>query len=189
MPRAYVVPTAAISSEDGSNPRARFLDADPKQSVLMNLDPLNHDPDRPRQPFTPAHWVSIDPDHPVMTVTTHGPGLLVVGDTWMPGWTARVDGKRAPIYRGNLAQRVIPLWQPGRHTIEMDYVPPGLVLGFIVTALSLLTWGFTCLVALAAPRTTSAEDCPRQDGPTRFPHLHLSRRPRRILTHVWKRLR
>jgi hypothetical protein len=148
LPRAYVVPTAAIISEDESNPRARFLDVDPHEAVLMNDDPLVHVCDRPRQPFTPALWSSFAPDHPVINVTTEGAGLLVVTDTWMPGWTARVDGELTPIYRGNLAQRVIPLWQRGRHTIEMDYVPPGFVLGCIVTALSLLTWGLTCVVAM-----------------------------------------
>ena len=147
LPRAYVVPTAAIISEDESSPRARFLDVDPRESVLMNDDPLVHACDRRRQPFTTAEWASLDPDHPVITVTTQGAGLLVVSDTWMPGWTARVDGERTPIYRGNIAQRVIPLWQAGRHTIEMDYVPPGLALGCIVTALSLVSWGLMCVSA------------------------------------------
>jgi hypothetical protein len=155
LPRAYVVPTAAIVSEDESSPRARFLDVDPRESVLMNEDPLRSLSGSPRQPFTAARWASLDPDHPVITVTTHGAGLLVVSDTWMPGWTVRVDGERTPIYRGNIAQRVIPLWQPGRHTIEMDYVPPGLVPGFIFTALSLLTWGLMCVFMITTTRTAS----------------------------------
>jgi hypothetical protein len=71
----------------------------------------------------------------------------------MPGWTASVDGTRTPIYRGNLAQRVIPLWHPGRHTIGLDYVPPGFLLGCILTALSLLIWGLACIVAMTTPPT------------------------------------
>ena len=66
-----------------------------------------------------------------------------------------MDGERTPIYRGNIAQRVIPLWQPGRHTIEMDYVPPGFVLGCIFTALSLLTWGLLCVFMITTTRTAS----------------------------------
>ena len=34
-----------------------------------------------------------------------------------------------PILEGNLAQRVIPLRGPGRHTIALDYHAPGFALG------------------------------------------------------------
>ena len=62
----------------------------------------------------------------------------------MPGWTARVDGEPTPIFEGNLAQRVVPLWRRGHHTIALDYHAPGLTLGCTVTALSFLTWGLVC---------------------------------------------
>ena len=64
----------------------------------MNFDPLRSIPDTHRQPFTAAEWASVDPDHPVLEVTTQAPGLLVISDTWMPGWTARVDGEPTPIF-------------------------------------------------------------------------------------------
>ena len=76
------------------------------------------------------------------------PGLLVVADTWMPGWGARVDGLPAPVLRGNYAQRVIPLVEPGRHTIALDYRPPGFVMGCAVTAVSALVWILACGVAI-----------------------------------------
>jgi len=58
----------------------------------------------------------------------------------MPGWTARVDGRVVPILCGNVAQRVMPILQPGAHTIAMNYRPPGLVLGLWVTSGALLAW-------------------------------------------------
>jgi hypothetical protein len=91
-------------------------------------------------PFTPAEWVSTDPDRPVLSVTTKAPGFLVVTDTWMPGWTACVDGQPTPILRGNLAQRVVPLSSPGRHRIVLQYVPPGFYLGCGISAASLIVW-------------------------------------------------
>ena len=39
----------------------------------------------------PAEWLSHDPDVVTIRVETAAPGLLVVGNTWMPGWTATVD--------------------------------------------------------------------------------------------------
>jgi len=140
LPRAYVVPTATIADEPPPCILSLFRELDPRRSVVMDRDPLAAvDPDR-RQPFTPAQWVSLDPDHPVLRVTTQAAGLLVVADTWMPGWTARVDAHMVPVLRGNIAQRVIPLVAPGAHTVVMSYRPPGLVLGAWVTAASILAW-------------------------------------------------
>jgi hypothetical protein len=55
-----------------------------------------------------------------------------------------VDGDPAPILRGNHAQRVIPLYTPGRHTVTMDYWPPGFTLGCAVTGFSALGWMIVC---------------------------------------------
>jgi len=76
----------------------------------------------------------------MLEVRTEAPGLLVMADTWLPGWSALVDGRPAPIFLGNQAQRVIPLEQPGRHTIILQYSPPGLPLGGFITATSGLVW-------------------------------------------------
>jgi len=141
LPRAYVVPIGTVVPEGASLALSYFRETDPRASVLMNDDPLGQIAPGARQPFKAAGWTSIDPDHPVLVVTTEAPGLLVVADSWMPGWTARVDGVPVPILRGNHAQRVIPLYLPGRHTIAMDYWPPGFTLGCAITGVSALAWG------------------------------------------------
>ena len=125
LPRAYVVPRATVVSDGASLALTYFRELIRRDSVLMTEDPLRQIPSSPRQPFKAAQWMSIDPDHPVLNLTTEAPGLLVVADSWMPGWTARVDGVLVPILRGNHAQRVIPILQTGRHTIAMNYWPPG----------------------------------------------------------------
>jgi hypothetical protein len=140
MPRAYVVPRATILPDHGGVVLTSLTDFDPLASVIMIADPLKSLPPGPRQPFTVADWTSSDPDRPALRVTTDCPGLLVVADTWMPGWTATVDGRPAPVLRGNHAQRVIPLREPGRHAIMMKYQPPGLVVGRAMSALAVLVW-------------------------------------------------
>jgi hypothetical protein len=144
MPRAYVVPGATIVPDHAGVILTSFVDIDPHRSVLMSHDPLSSLPAGKRQPFTVARWVSADPDGPTLAVTTEAPGLLVVADTWMPGWTARVDGKPTAVLRGNHAQRVITLTERGRHTIVMRYRPPGLFAGCAVSLVSLLGWGSFC---------------------------------------------
>lgn len=138
MPRAYVVPRAVVAPNDPATVLSTFRHINPRAAVLMARDPLG--PSGVRQPFTPAEWASDDPDRIVVRVATEAPGLLVVGDTWMPGWTALIDGHPAPILRGNHAQRVIPLPRPGRHEVVLRYRPPGLDLGLAVTFVSGIAW-------------------------------------------------
>jgi hypothetical protein len=140
LPRAYVVPRVTLLPDHASVTLASFCDLDPRISVVMSRDPLGNLPPGPRQPFTAAQWDSTDPDRPALRVTTQAPGLLVLADTWMPGWTATVDGRPAPVLRGNHAQRVIPLTEPGCHTILLNYRPPGFALGCAITTVSALAW-------------------------------------------------
>src|SRR5262249_59502858 len=109
MPRAYVVPAVLIASDDEAATLSDFGVVDPRLSVVMAADPLKALAAGPRQQFRPAEWICNDPDRPILRVTTEAPGLLVIADSWLAGWSARVDGVATPVLRGNHAQRVIPL--------------------------------------------------------------------------------
>ena len=138
-------PRAEIDPDDIATV-VRFREVDPRQAVLMPADPLG--PVRgERQPFTPAAWLSTDPDRVVLRVATDAPGLLVVADTWMPGWSAEVDGRPATVWRGNRSQRVVALPEPGRHEVVLRYRTPGLSLGMALTAVSALIWAALVIVS------------------------------------------
>lgn len=72
-----------------------------------------------------------------------GPALLVVSDSFWPGWTATVDGQPAPILRADVLVRGIP-FPPGRHVVELRYAPPEARLGAWLSAL-----GIGAAIALA----------------------------------------
>ena len=150
LPRAYVVPRAEVVAADGPAVVDRFAAVDPRRAVLMAADPLAGV--AVRQAFRAAEWASADPDRVVLRVETTAPGLLVVAQTWMPGWTARVDGRDEPVGRGNHAQQVVPLRSAGRHEVVLAYRPPGYRLGLAITAASIATWGALGLAALARGR-------------------------------------
>ena len=158
LPRAYVVPRAEVFEDDPALVLSRFRSNDPRAAVLMSADPLANLPTGPRQPFTPARWLCRDPDRPVLDATTTAPGLLVIADTWMPGWSATVDGRAVPILRGNHAQRVIPLEHPGHHLVQLQYQPPGLVTGSAISALTILAWGVFSLVVVVRRRSGGPSD-------------------------------
>jgi hypothetical protein len=49
-------------------------------------------------------------------------GMVILTDTWFPGWSATVDGKRAKIERAYGMVRGVVV-EPGNHAIEMRYRP------------------------------------------------------------------
>ena len=146
LPRAYVVPHALVVEVDDLRSVARLATIDPRRAVLMTRDPLaSLGTTAARQSFRAAEWASTDPDRLVLRVRTTGPGLLVVADTWMPGWSAWVDGQVATVERGNHAQRVVALPTAGPHEVRMTYQAPGLRPGLAITLGASVAW-----VALAA---------------------------------------
>jgi hypothetical protein len=171
LPRAYVVPRARVVGAERSRGAvmAALLDADPREEVIMDHEPVAG---TWRQPFTPAEWVAHDSRSMTVQVETTAPGLLVVGNTWMPGWTARVDGRAAPVLRGNHWQQVVPLQDSGHHRIILSYHPPGLVPGMAISATTLLFWavvGVGCLV-----RTRTGSNLSRSDELARSNGLRAS---------------
>ena len=150
VPRAYVVPRARVVDDRDVPAAVRLLGLEPRREVLLRADPLGG---RARQAFTPAEWLSDDPAHVRLRVETSAAGYLVVGNAWMPGWSATVDGRPAPVFPGNGWQQVLAIPGAGRHEVALRYRPPGLAPGLGLTAASLLVWGgAAAVVALRAKR-------------------------------------
>ena len=89
-----------------------------------------------------SRLVTYLPDRVEMEVSANRAGVVVLLDSFDPGWRAWVDGKPERVLRANLSFRAVPV-PPGPHRVEMRYRPRALYLGFTVSALS-------TLVALAA---------------------------------------
>ena len=69
-------------------------------------------------------------------------GMVILTDTWFPGWSATVDGKRAKIERAYGMVRGVVV-EPGNHAIEMRYRPFSVYFG---AGLSLLAAGIVIVV-------------------------------------------
>ena len=79
------------------------------------------------------------------------PSLLVLGDSFFPGWTATVDGRDAPIHRVDDLFRGVQL-PAGAHTVEFRYRPATFKIGAVVSLLTLLALVATAVVGLRAGR-------------------------------------
>jgi uncharacterized membrane protein YfhO len=83
-------------------------------------------------------------------VSTDSAALLVLSDTFYPGWVAKVDGAEVRILQANLCQRAVVV-PAGGHTVEFEFRPRTVYAGFAVSLGSLLV-GCALLVGLARRR-------------------------------------
>ena len=63
---------------------------------------------------------------------TNGGGILVLADSYYPGWKAYVDGKEVEILAANINQRAVVLEQ-GKHQITFLYAPKSFKIGATIT--------------------------------------------------------
>jgi hypothetical protein len=65
------------------------------------------------------------------------PGILVVADTWYPGWNAYVEDVKLTVYPIDAAFRGVELGD-GAHTVQLRYEPASFRYGLWISGLSLL---------------------------------------------------
>jgi hypothetical protein len=64
-------------------------------------------------------------------------GLLVISNTWYPGWIVQVDGQKAPLLRANYLFQAV--WLPaGSHRVEFIYRPVVFYAGACLSLLGLI---------------------------------------------------
>ncbi len=76
------------------------------------------------------------PERIRLTATVSTPSLLVVADSYFPGWEARVDSVPTRIWRANYAFRAVAL-EAGTHDVELAYRPLSFRLGATLSGLGL----------------------------------------------------
>ncbi|GAC1600177.1 MAG: hypothetical protein NVS4B10_11780 [Myxococcales bacterium] len=83
-------------------------------------------------------------------------GVVVLADTFAPGWSAAVDGAPAALLRADAHVRAVPV-PPGAHQIVFAYRAPGLREGGVVSACAALL----CAILLWRSRHSKASAAPR----------------------------
>jgi hypothetical protein len=78
-----------------------------------------------------------------LTVTAASDGWLLVTDRWAPGWSVRVNGEAAPLWRSSFLFRAVRV-PAGVARVEFTYRPAGYPL------LPVLSWGTLIAVLVQA---------------------------------------
>lgn len=99
---------------------------------------------RPSQPIevSSTRFERDDADVIALVTDTRADGMLILSDSYYPGWRASLDGEPATIHRANYAFRGVAV-PAGRHRVEMRYEPASFRVGLFVSlvALALLVGG------------------------------------------------
>ena len=147
LPRAFVTYNAApaprkkrlldLMSRKKFDPLQRSFVEERGEGPGMESDLRGH----------PARIVR-DEEHVVeIAAAARADGLLVLADTFYPGWTAAVDGKPARIERVNYLFRGVSLTK-GTHHVRFEFKPGSFRLGAGISLLALiLLGGSVCAMA------------------------------------------
>ena len=76
--------------------------------------------------------VKHEPQRVELRASLNRPGLVILADTYYPGWRLTIDGKPAPIFRANRMMRGAPT-PAGEHTLVYTYEPGLFRIGAIVS--------------------------------------------------------
>jgi hypothetical protein len=140
LPRAYVVHEAkVVSDEQAALAKVTAPEFDPRRTAILE-EPLAQE--RPMSSpgsvtNEPVRIEQYTPHRVVIEATLDAPGLLILSDTFYPGWAATVDGRAAKIYRANFLFRAVHL-DPGAHRVEFRYhAPLRFYLALVVSMLTL----------------------------------------------------
>lgn len=135
LPRARLVGSAVVKSDDEAMPYMLSPEFDPAAEVVLAEPPPV---DLPGAPVAgEVDWVERGPDRMRLAVRSSAPALLAIADNWYPAWHARVNGRDAPVLRAYHTLRAVPV-PAGESEVELwyrsDVVARSFWLGFVILA-------------------------------------------------------
>ncbi len=155
LPRSWVVyRTEVLEAAQKLEARLRTFDPGRMALVERSAAQLSSGMDANQTPAqTPAHTParvtarSQGGARMTLAVKTQRPGLLVIAESWYPGWKARVNGRKATVYRVNHGLMGVKVGT-GKQRVAMTFAPASLTWG---TALSLAALLAILVLGLWAP--------------------------------------
>lgn len=143
--QAYIVHNfKLVDSDSAALESIASPDYDYKHKVVLESTPQIQ---MPEEVDGDTDRVVVDRPNPnsvVINATSAASGILVLTDTYYPGWKAFLDGREVPILRANYLFRGIELPQ-GSHQVRFTYEPFSFWLGVALAVAALLIGLLACL--------------------------------------------
>jgi len=151
IPRAYIV--NKFVAENDSKEVLRLLASakfDATREVVLDREiPM---PPALRLAAT-AKILRYENDLVRIATSSDNEGILILADSYYPGWKAFVDGREEVIRRANLFFRAVPL-PAGNHTVEFRYEPKSFAIGLAISAATLFALVVTTFFTFRARKQT-----------------------------------
>ena len=148
LPRAFLVYRADIV-DSAARSLERVLDSsfNFREVVVLEEVPVGWTPS-PDIPSSAGviQIVSYEPNRVGVEVETMADSLLVLTDTYAPGWRALLDGRPTPVLVANHAFRAVVV-PAGAHRIEFVYEPLSFWIGGGISLLTAVTLAFLPLLS------------------------------------------
>ncbi len=148
MPRAFVVHDYEVIADPVAlKGKLNSREVDFGKTVLLEEAPKIQIDRTSEKNDSQTTIVSYQPQQVDIQVKTAIQGLLVLADTYYPGWTAVVDGISTKVLRANFGMRAIAL-TAGKHHVRFLFSPATFRVGLLISvctafaAISLIGIGF-----------------------------------------------
>jgi hypothetical protein len=137
LPRAFLVGRARRVARSSMLEELRHLD--PREEALLRdpLPPGGLARSPLAGPLPPVRVAEYTPHRVRLETAVSEPALLILSDTYAPGWRAWDNGRPVPILPADHALRGVYL-EPGSHVVEFRYRQPAFWVGLAVTAATVL---------------------------------------------------
>lgn len=156
LPRAFLVSAYEVIPESKrAIARVRSSGFDSHTSAVLDRSP---EVPLPNAQLAKAKIEVLDyqPTKVTIKVDTPVSGLLVLSDTYYPGWQGIVDGQSSPILRANGVMRALAL-EAGQHLVRFEYTPESLKVGMSLSAIALLLASAFIVVSWFAERKSESK--------------------------------
>jgi hypothetical protein len=168
LPRAYVVHRAEVVSDRDLLNRLISPDFNPWTTALLE-EPLPAGEasalaGAPLRSSSMARITRYEPHRVKVEAEMAAPGLLILSDTYYPGWKVTVDGLPAPLLRVNYALRGVYLLA-GTHHVDFYFAPIFFYVGLMLTGATLISGsGFILWKVGRVWARERRDSCPRASG-------------------------
>lgn len=153
LPRAYLVGAYEICSPDEALRRVATASFDFRTTVLLEKDP-GMPASATGHALEPAKIIAYAPQRVAIATQSDRPQLLVLTDTYYPGWRAFVDDVETEVFQANYVFRAVRV-PSGLHVVVFEYRPASYRIGVMLSVVSIGALAIVCAVVTYRPRKHS----------------------------------
>jgi hypothetical protein len=150
LPRAFIVHDVQVVPGDAEARAALHVPGfEVSRTVMLPLaPPCSLEPIAASAEET-VQVVGESPNHMELATRSASAGLLVLSEVDYPGWQVKVDGQPAQVLRADTALRAVCL-PAGSHTVHFEFAPRDLMIGSVISCLTLAVVMVVAVVELAS---------------------------------------